>query len=222
MGSRGRIGNFFLIAGIGFTIVGAVLWAGGGLGGSIAGVTFTMIGVIWVLVALGLRGLYGGMARRAKAEQQLFETGTRAMAVVEGVETTGMVMNDVNQQIVLRLRVRPPAGAEFIHERRMFVPFHGIPRPGDTIEVAYDPADQSTVALATDWRSDTAGGRLLVLRPAEDGAPAPQPAVAADRRTAPERVIEQLERLGRLKEEGVLTESEFAVQKAKVLSGEDI
>jgi hypothetical protein len=49
--------------------------------------------------------------------------------------------------------------------------------------------------------------------------PAPAP---DDRKTAPERVIEQLERLNKLKEEGVLTESEFAVQKAKVLSGQDV
>ena len=43
-----------------------------------------------------------------------------------------------------------------------------------------------------------------------------------DSKTAPERVIEQLERLNRLREEGALTESEFAVQKARVLSGQDV
>jgi Short C-terminal domain len=35
-------------------------------------------------------------------------------------------------------------------------------------------------------------------------------------------VIEQLERLNRLKEEGALTESEFEAQKARVLSGQDL
>jgi hypothetical protein len=229
LGARSVIGNFFLIAGIGFTVVGAFVWITGGLAGSIVGLTFTMIGVIWTLVALGLRGFYGGMAKRAKAEQQLFETGTKATAVVEGVETTGMVLNNINQQIILRLRVQPRGAPEFIHERKMFVPFNGIPRTGDLIDVAYDPSDQSTVALATDWRSNTAGGRLLILRSADEAAPtrvAYEPGVtpsgASDDRTAPERVIEQLERLNRLKEEGVLTESEFAVQKAKVLSGQDV
>ncbi len=109
----------------------------------------------------------------------------------------------------------------------MFVPFNGIPRTGDLIEVAYDPADRTKVALEIDWRTDTAGGRLLVLRrPGE----VPMPAGAgrrgrADRpadgggQTAPERMIEQLERLNRLKEDGALTEAEFEVQKAKVLAG---
>jgi hypothetical protein len=214
-----------LLAGIGFLVAGGFAVFAGGLGGGIAGMTFLMIGGIWVLVALFLRGFYGGMARKAKAEQQLFETGRKAPAVVESVETTGMVLNNVNQQIVLRLRVQPPGEPEFPYERKMFVPFHGIPRTGDAIEVAYDPADRSKVALATDWRSDTAGGRLLISRPA--AAPAPVPAVATPAAdggpvTAPERVIQQLERLNKLKEEGVLTETEFEVQKAKVLSGQEV
>jgi hypothetical protein len=236
LGARSGIGNFFLLAGIGFTIVGGIVWISGGLAGSIVGLTFTMIGVIWTLVALGLRGFYGGMAKRARAEQQLFETGTKATAVVEGVETTGMVLNNINQQIILRLRVQPRGAPEFIHERKMFVPFNGIPRTGDEIDVAYDPSDQSTVALATDWRSNTAGGRLLILRSPGEAEPMPagyEPGARAaggyepgarteDGKSAPERVIEQLERLNRLREEGALTESEFAVQKARVLSGESV
>jgi len=232
LGARSGIGNFFLIAGIGLTVVGAIIWITSGLAGSIVGLTFTMIGVIWTLVALGLRAFYGGMAKKAKAEQQLFETGTKATAVVDGVETTSMVLNNINQQIILRLRVQPRSEPEFIHERKMFVPFHGMPRTGDLIDVAYDPANKSTVALATDWRSNTAGGRLLLLRrpgevtamPARMQAGTAPAAASADERpsTGPERVIEQLERLNRLKEEGVLTESEFMVQKARVLSGQDI
>jgi hypothetical protein len=216
--ARSGIGNFFLVAGIGFLVAGGLAVTQGGLGGGIAGLTFLMIGGIWVLVALFLRGFYGGMARKARAEKQLFETGRKATAIVESVETTGMVLNNVNQQIVLRLRVQPPGEPEFPYERKMFVPFNGIPRTGDQIEVAYDPADRTKVALATDWRSDTAGGRLLQSRP-----PAAAPAATnGATETAPGRVIDQLERLGKLKEEGVLTETEFEVQKAKVLSGQEI
>jgi len=42
-------------------------------------------------------------------------------------------------------------------------------------------------------------------------APAPAPASQSD-------VIDQLERLGQLKAQGILTEEEFAAQKAKLLS----
>jgi hypothetical protein len=226
--SRSGIGSFFLIAGAAFVVAGIVAMASGGMGGGIAGLTFLMIGGIWMLVALFLRGFYGRMARKADEERKLFETGKRATATVEGVETTGMVLNDVNQQIILRLMVRPHGEAEFPHERKMYVPFHGMPRTGDLIEVAYDPADRTKVALQTDWRSDTAGGRLLITRrPGETPSPAGQrsaaaPAATDDGATAPERVIDQLERLQRLREEGALTESEFAVQKARILSGQDV
>jgi hypothetical protein len=223
--ARSGLGSFFLIAGAAFLVAGVGAVAFGGLGGSIAGLTFLLIGGIWVVVALGLRAFYGGMARKAEQERRLFETGRRATATVEGVETTSMVMNEVNQQIILRLTVRPQGEAEFSHERKMFVPFHGMPRTGDLIEVAYDPADRTKLALDTDWRSDTAGGRLLVMRrPGESPAPGGRQHGSApdDDSTAPQRVIEQLERLQRLREEGALTESEFAVQKARVLSGRDV
>jgi hypothetical protein len=218
--ARGAIGGFFLYAGIGFVIVGVAAAVLGGAPGLIAGGTFLMIGVIWAAVALGLRAFYGGMARKAAAEQRLFESGTKATAVIDSVETTGLTVNDVNQQIILRLRVQPRGEAEFPYERKMLVPFNGMPRTGDTIQVAYDPANRANLALETDWRSDTAGGRLLVTAPPAPAVAAPEP--AAPTQTAPERVIEQLERLQRLRDEGALTESEFAVQKAKVLSGQDV
>ena len=217
--ARKGIGSFFLVAGTGFVVVGVVAVAVGGAAGLIAGGTFLMIGVIWAAVALGIGAFYGNMAKKAEAEKKLFETGTKATAVIDGVETTGLVVNDVNQQIILRLRVQPRGEAEFPYECKMLVPFHGMPRTGDQIQVAYNPADRSTIALETDWRSDTAGGRLLVL--SRPGTPVP-PAPAAPEKTAPERVIEQLERLQRLRDDGALTDSEFAVQKAKVLSGQDV
>jgi hypothetical protein len=213
---RSGIGNFFLIAGLGFIVVGVIAFAGGGLGGGIVGSTFLMIGVIWALVAVGLRAFYGGMGKKRKAEQTLFETGTKAQATVESVQTTGMVLNNINQQIILTLRVEPRGAAPFSYTRKMFVPFNGIPRTGDVIEVAYDPADQSKVALKTDWRSDTAGGNLLIT---QNPAAAPAAVATAPAESGSDHVIQQLERLTKLKEEGALSESEFAVQKAKVLGG---
>lgn len=232
--THGGVTNFFLVGGIGFLIVGIPLLLMGGVAGSITGLTFTMIGAIWAAVALGIRGFYARMNRQAMDEQKLFETGKKATAVVESVETTGTVLNRVNQQIILRLRVQPRNEPEFAYQRKMFVPLHGIPRTGDLIDVAYAPADRSRVALATDWRSNTMGGRLLLLRrPGESEAmPAGMRAGAAPSSTSPsapataatsnERVIEQLERLGRLREDGVLTQTEFEAQKARVLSGQSI
>ena len=235
---RGRVGiaNFFILAGIGFAVAGWLAVTSGTLGGSITGSTFLMIGGIWALVGLGVRAMYARMRARAMAEQQLFQTGTKATAVVEGVETTGTVLNDVNVKIILRLRVQPRFEPEFVHEREIYVPMHSLPRTGDLIEVAYDPNDRSRVALATDWRSDTAGGRQLILRrpdeapsgtaegwetaTALDAAYSGQDAssAASGDESSAERIIEQLERLHRLKQDGALTEAEFEQQKARLLS----
>ncbi|WP_454858509.1 SHOCT domain-containing protein [Promicromonospora soli] len=48
--------------------------------------------------------------------------------------------------------------------------------------------------------------------------PAPQP-VAAPAPPATDDVFAQLERLGRLRDDGVLTDAEFNAQKAKLLAG---
>jgi putative oligomerization/nucleic acid binding protein len=223
MRGRSAIGSFFLVAGLGLAAFGIVALVAGGLGGSIVGLTFLMIGGIWALVAVGLRAFYSNMANKAEADRKLFDEGTRATAVIEGVETTGTVLNEVNQQIILTLRVQPPGGAEFAHTEKLYVPFSGMPRPGDLIEVAYDPAQPGRLALETDYRSDTAGGRMLITRAPQAPAPDPSPAAPpADSRPAPERVIEQLERLNKLREDGALTDAEFEAQKIKVLSGQTI
>jgi hypothetical protein len=47
-------------------------------------------------------------------------------------------------------------------------------------------------------------------------APAPAPVAAAPAAPAPD-AIEQLKQLAQLKDQGILTDAEFAVQKAKIL-----
>ena len=220
MSGRRGVGGFFAIAGVVLTVVGIALLAGSlatglGQGGAITGGTLLMIGVIWAAVGLGLQAYYGRMKAKMESEQRLFETGERATAVVEGVETTGMVVNDVNAQTRITVRVRPRHGDEFTVTRALLVPFAAMPRTGDEIQVAFDPANRQEVALETDWRMDTAGGHALVTRrPAEPAAtPAPAPAPGAD-------LLGRLELLQRLREDGTLTDEEFEAQKAKLLAGQ--
>jgi hypothetical protein len=222
MRGRSRVGNFFAIAGVVMAAVGVVvlvggLAAGGAEGALITGGVFLMIGVIWTAVGLGVRAMYRGWAAQAAREQQLFQTGEKAEATIESVETTGMVVNDLNAQTRLRLRVRPRHGDEFTVERRMLIPFTAMPRPGDLITVAYDPAAPTQLALDTDWAMDTGGGRALNTRRPDPQAPAPTPPAAP----APDRVqtlTAQLEQLQRLRDEGTLTDDEFEAEKAKLLA----
>jgi hypothetical protein len=53
-------------------------------------------------------------------------------------------------------------------------------------------------------------------QPQAEAAPAPTPAAAP---AAGESTIDQLKELGELKAQGILTEDEFAAQKAKLLAG---
>ena len=177
--------------------------------------TIGLLGGFFGLVFIALCWFLVRMRLAAKAERELFQTGRRATAVVEGVERTGVLLND-NPQIVLRLRVRPPGDAEFPHVRRMFVPIHAFPRPGDMIEVAFDPADPTRVALATDWDSHSGGGQTLMLRRggAADGA-------GGASGGPNERMVQQLERLDRLRQSGSITFAEFEEMKARILSGRD-
>lgn len=50
-------------------------------------------------------------------------------------------------------------------------------------------------------------------------APAPAPVSAAPAAPSMDDTIEQLTKLGQLKDAGILTEAEFAAQKAKILGG---
>ena len=54
---------------------------------------------------------------------------------------------------------------------------------------------------------------------AQTQQPAPAPAAAAPAPAADADYVAQLERLAKLKEQGVLTDQEFAAEKAKILGG---
>lgn len=238
-GGRQRRGtlSFFLVAGAAFAVVGVVLLVMGlssgdpfsNMGLTITGGTFAMIGVIWVLVAIGVGGWYSSVANKQAAEQQLFQTGQRATAVIEGVEGTGVSINDC-PQVYLTLRVQPRNGQEFIHQRKLVLPFGSVVQPGHLVDVAYDPANPDDVAIETDPRFiATPPAQYIKTRPPEQqqaqpvhaftSAPAAAAAAPAAPSGSPPTLIEQIERLAKLRDSGALTEAEFQEQKRELLEG---
>jgi hypothetical protein len=231
---RGGVLNFFMVAGILFAVVGGILFVSslgsdgiGASGSQIAGGTFLMIGVIWVLVALGVGGWYGSVRKRQAEEQQLFQTGERATAVIEGVEATGTMINN-QPQVYLTLRVQPRHGSEFIHQRRLVLPFGSVVQPGYLVDVAYDPANPERVALDTDPRYAATPPALYIRTrpPGEQQAPAAAPGLSGGFAAGPSApdddpptLIEQLERLAKLRDSGALSQDEFEAQKKKLLGG---
>ena len=268
---RKGILSFFMVAGLAFAAVGIVLLIMGlssgdlfaNMGLTITGGTFAMIGVIWVIVALGVGGWYSSIANKQAAEQQLFQTGERATAVIEGVEGTGTQIND-QPQVYLTLRVKPRNGQGFIHQRKLVLPFGSVVQPGHLVEVAYDPSNTENVAIETDPRYiATPPAQYIKTRP-PDGQAQPVHAFTSDSLASagmggmggmggmpgaglggmagggfpgmsgagaasgmgggsgngsPPTLIEQIERLAKLRDSGVLTEEEFQQQKANLLGG---
>jgi uncharacterized membrane protein len=219
--------SFFTVGGGLFAVVGVVLLVMGlssgdpfsNMGLTITGGTFTMIGVIWVLVALGVGSWYGSVATKQAKEQQLFVTGQRATAVIEGVEGTGVQINDC-PQVYLTLRVQPRNGPEFVHQHKLVLPFGSVVQPGYLVDVAYDPANPNDVAIETDPRYvATPPAQYIKTRPPEQAAQAAAAAMPAAPASggSPPTLIDQIERLAHLRDSGALTQAEFDQQKARLL-----
>jgi hypothetical protein len=155
-------------------------------------------------------------SKKKKAEE-LFATGSKGAGTVVGVKDTGMTVND-NPRVKMTFRVEPiDGGAAFDVEKTTTVSRVEIPRQGDRYPVFYDAEDPSLWAYAA--VSDD-NGRATMRQIFGDvaetfvgmnapGAPAPQAEV--------QDTVEQIKQLADLHSQGLLTDDEFAAQKAKLL-----
>jgi Short C-terminal domain len=160
-------------------------------------------------------GIFG--KSKAQKAQDLMATGSRGVGTVISVQDTGMTVND-NPRVKMVFRVEPLDGGPALDlEKKATVSRVEIPRQGDRYPVWYDPQDTSTWAFAT--IADDSGReniRQMFGDVAETfvgmnapGAPA-APAGAQD-------TVETLKQLADLHSQGVLSDDEFAAQKAKLL-----
>lgn len=132
------------------------------------------------------------VGRNAVDQSELVHSGRTAPGVVLEVRDTGMTVNTY-PRVLVRLRVEPDGEAPFEVGRKVLVSRVAFPRVGERVEVAYDPDDRD---------------RFTFRRPGVDDAAGEGP--GADR-------LEQLARLGELRDGGVLTEEEFEAEKARIL-----
>ena len=160
---------------------------------------------------------------KRKKAQALFETGSKGIGEVLGVQDTGMTMND-NPRVRMTFRVEPIDGSPaFQAEKTTTVSRVQIPRQGDRYPVWYDPNDASSWAYATidnDQGRDqirqmfgaqaetiTGFGGAAVAAPVAAPAAAP----AAD-------PVERIKKLDELRAAGLLTDAEFQEKKAQLLA----
>jgi hypothetical protein len=77
---------------------------------------------------------------------------------------------------------------------------------------AYHAGKRVQEGREEDYDRDARIAELEAQQAQQQAAPAPAAAPQTD-------MVEQLERLGKLKEQGILTDAEFEVQKQKILQG---
>jgi hypothetical protein len=162
-------------------------------------------------------GIFG--KSKAQKAQDLMATGSKGVGTVVSVEDTGMTVND-NPRVKMIFRVEPLDGSPALDlEKKTTVSRVEIPRQGDRYPVWYDPQDTSTWAYAT--VADDSGRenlRQMFGEAAESfvgmnapGAPAPAAAGGG------QDTVEMLKQLADLHSQGILSDDEFAAQKAKLL-----
>ena len=162
-------------------------------------------------------GIFG--KSKAQKAQDLMATGSKGVGTVVSVQDTGTTIND-NPRVKMVFRVEPLDGSPALDlEKKTTVSRVEIPRQGDRYPVWYDPQDTSTWAYAT--IADDSGReniRQMFGEAAESfvgmnapGAPAPAAAGGA------QDTVEALKQLADLHSQGILSDDEFAAQKAKLL-----
>jgi hypothetical protein len=156
---------------------------------------------------------------KKKQAAELFETGAKGAGTVISVQDTGMTVND-NPRVKMVFRVEPLDGSPpFDAQKTTTVSRVEIPRQGDRYPVWFDTADPAgTWAYATIADDNgRATMRQLFGDVAETFVGMNAPAAPASPASQGQDVIEQLKQLADLHSQGILSDEEFAAQKAKLL-----
>ncbi|MFI5121815.1 MAG: SHOCT domain-containing protein [Vicinamibacteria bacterium] len=156
---------------------------------------------------------------KKKQAAELFESGAKGAGTVVSVQDTGMTVND-NPRVKMVFRVEPLDGSPpFDAQKTTTVSRVEIPRQGDRYPVWYDPAEPAgTWAYAT--IADDNGRttmRQLFGDVAETFVGMNAPAAPAPAAAGGQDTIEQIKQLADLHSQGILSDEEFAAQKAKLL-----
>ena len=160
----------------------------------------------------------GLFTSKKKQAENLVATGTKAVGTVVQVQDTGTTIND-NPRVAMTFRVEPLDGSPaFDAQKTKTVSRVQIPRQGERYPVWYDPADPSKWAfamVADDQGRETM--RQMFGEVAETFVGMNAPAAPAPAAAGGQDAIEQIKQLADLHSQGILSDEEFAAQKAKLL-----
>ena len=105
-----------------------------------------IVGFTFLILAL----VFGTMFLRWRVKQRVLQTGVDATATIVRVWDTGTRIND-NPRVGMLLQVQPATGAPFQAEVKETVSIVQMPmfQPGARLEVKYDPAQPTSVAIVS-------------------------------------------------------------------------
>jgi Short C-terminal domain len=174
--------------------------------------TAAILGVIFIPMGLAPIPLAFMGRRKSARAADLVSHGRRCTGEVIAVHDTGVTIND-NPRVKMEIRADPPGEPPFTIEKTAVVSRVQIPRPGDHCVVFYDPSDREHRNGVT---FDPVPGFAMPTVPVapSTGAAAPSPSVVADEQ---EDAIEKIEKLGELRDKGLITAEEFEAQKKRLL-----
>ncbi|MDV8004316.1 SHOCT domain-containing protein [Rhodococcus sp. IEGM 1318] len=167
-------------------------------------------GVLWSAKGQPLTGIGGGRYRLT-ATTLFFERGTLTTNAQQ-VPTNQLFDIDLRQSLTQKTR---GVGDVVVHVQRASrveqVILNDVPNPREAVNIINEVANQARINAHT-----MANTRHFTSNPAP-AVPASPPEAAPPMTTAPD-AIEQLTKLGQLRDAGILTEDEFAQKKADILA----
>jgi hypothetical protein len=197
------------------TLAGAGLYAAFGPAAGSDAPKGTAIFLGLLFVPMGLAPIPFGMLGKRKGAKamELVQHGKRCTGVVVSVEDTNWTVND-NPRVKITVRAEPEGEAPFTIEKTSVVPRIQIPKAGDKCVVFYDPSDPQNKNGIT---FDPVPGMSVpqAQRLATDLASVMQARASAE--PGDEDPLEKIEKLGELRDKGLITPAEFEEQKQRLL-----
>ena len=141
-------------------------------------------------------------------QQRVLATGVPGEAVIVAMSTPARGAQYFN--IDLDLEVHVSGQAPYRVKNQYIVPSSAPLAQGFRLPVKVDPQDPAVIAI--DWANVAPAPERGEVRPVDAAAQPPSGTAAAG-----DDVITQLEKLAKLRDAGVLNETEFAEQKARIL-----
>lgn len=111
-------------------------------------IVISVVVLVVVLGAVKKSGAFGPSKAKRELAQQLIATGEKGRAMILSVQPTGMVVNNINVQCVLRFRIEPLRGGQpFEGEKKSLISQVMMPRIGDVWPCWFNSSDHTQFAV---------------------------------------------------------------------------